>query len=83
MKEPYICLEHNHSACPECVKDFRKIEQERDSLQEQVKELEAPHARYEQVRKFTPKQFLQVYIANLHGNGSFDELIDRFRLATK
>ncbi len=36
----YICAEHLHYyACPECVKDFRTVEKERDQLRELVRDI--------------------------------------------
>lgn len=37
---------------------------------------DAAAARYEYVRKLNPRQFTELYIRNLNGQGAFDDLVD-------
>lgn len=40
-------------------------------------ELYRDHARYEYVRKLNPRQFAKLYLQNLDGHGTFDDIVDR------
>jgi hypothetical protein len=39
--------------------------------------LQRAHARYEYLRRLNPRQFSELWQANLDGKGTFDELVDQ------
>lgn len=47
-----------------------------DALRE-VERLQRSHARYQYLRRLSPRGFAQLWTANLNGEGAFDELVDR------
>ncbi len=40
MSEEYICINHEHSACPDCVLEFQKTEAENKALSEKLADSE-------------------------------------------
>jgi hypothetical protein len=40
QRKEYICLEHGYNACPDCVKDFRSLEQQLSEKDRRIEELE-------------------------------------------
>ena len=44
---------------------------------ETVRRLQRSHARYEYVRRISPRAFTELYKANLNGDGAFDDLVDQ------
>lgn len=45
LKE-YLCAEHGYSACPECIKDFRELQSELQSLRKELAELKGKQCMY-------------------------------------
>lgn len=48
-----------------------------DDLVVVAQRLQRSHDRYEHLRKLNPRQFADLYRANLRGEGAFDDLVDR------
>ena len=40
--------------------------------------LKIAHARYEYVRRLSPRAFADLYQANINGEGAFDDLVDQW-----
>ena len=49
----------------------------RESTDNNVKELEKSHVRYETVRKLNPVQFAKLYQLNISSGEHFDSLVDK------
>lgn len=40
MSEEYICVHHGHSACPDCAKEFKTLEQEALDYRKALEDIE-------------------------------------------
>lgn len=79
-----ILLEKAYESFSTCIQSGRQktfeinvLVPENRALRAENEALKLAHARYECVRRLSPRAFTELWNANLSGGGAFDDLVDR------